>query len=131
MYTTGMIDHHARWKERADELSHTLKLSMILGEYFIQHYRGHYYGKAQNLSRKLPAAYDAALYQYDLLLMPTTKQQFIAAPTPSSKRRIGKSYSLVPEDAHGLCLAGHCVMRASIHAPPGNAPIAYASRGSR
>ena len=51
MYTTSMIDHHARWKKRADELSHTLKLCMILGEYFIHHYRGHYYGKAQNARR--------------------------------------------------------------------------------
>ena len=34
---------------------------MLIGHYFIKHYRGHFYAKAQNLSRKLRAAYDAAL----------------------------------------------------------------------
>ena len=66
MYATSMVDHHAGWKARANELSDTLKITMILGEYFIQHYRGHYYAKAQNLSRKLAAAYNEALAQYDL-----------------------------------------------------------------
>ena len=101
MYTTSMIDHHARWKERADELSHTLKLSMILGEYFIQHYRGHYYGKAQNLSRKLRAAYDAALNQYDLLLMPTLPMK--ATPLPKRgapiEEIVARAFEMLPNTA--------------------------------
>jgi amidase len=71
LYVTGMVDFHAGWRERADELSETLKLTMVLGEYFIKHYRGHFYAKAQNLSRQLTLAYDTALADYDLLLMPT------------------------------------------------------------
>jgi amidase len=51
LYVTSMIDFHANWRTRADELPHTLKLTMVLGEYFIQHYRGHFYAKAQNLAR--------------------------------------------------------------------------------
>jgi len=34
---------------------------MLLGQYFTKHYRGHFYAKAQNLNRKLRAAYDTAL----------------------------------------------------------------------
>ncbi len=71
LYTTSLLDAHANWRARADELSDSLKISMFVGEYFIKHYRGHYYAKAQNLARKLKAAYDAVLGQYDLLLMPT------------------------------------------------------------
>ena len=49
-------------------------------------YRGHYYAKAQNLARKLSAAYDAALAKYDLLLMPTLPMrgdQAARRPTPA------------------------------------------------
>ncbi len=70
-YTLGLLDIHAAWRERANDLSDTLKLSMFIGEYFTRHYRGRYYAKAQNIARRLSAAYDAALSRYDLLLMPT------------------------------------------------------------
>jgi amidase len=69
LYTTSLLDAHSAWRTRANELSDSLKISMFVGEYFIKHYRGHYYAKAQNLARKLKAAYGAALGKYDLLLM--------------------------------------------------------------
>ena len=68
LYVTGLVDFHAGWKGRADELSESLKITMVLGEYFIKHYRGHYYAKAQNLSRQLTKAYDDVFNDYDLLL---------------------------------------------------------------
>lgn len=71
LYVTSMLDAHANWRQRADQLSPSLKVSMFAGKYFQQQYRGHYYAKAQNLARKLRAAYDVALEKYDLLLMPT------------------------------------------------------------
>lgn len=80
LYTTSLLDAHANWRDRADELSDSLKVSMFVGEYFIRHYRGRYYAKAQNLNRRLTAAYDAALSEYDLLLMPTTPMK--ATPLP-------------------------------------------------
>ena len=70
-YTVSLLDAHAAWRERANDLSDSLKISMFIGEYFIRHYRGRYYAKAQNIARRLRAAYDAALAKYDLLLMPT------------------------------------------------------------
>jgi amidase len=71
LYTVSLLDAHAGWRTRANELSDTLKISMFVGEYFIKHYRGRYYAKAQNLARKLKAAYDAALGTFDVLVMPT------------------------------------------------------------
>ncbi len=71
LYVTSMLDFHSHWRERADELSDTLKNTMLLGHYMVTNHRGHYYAKAQNLVRRLRAAYDAVLSDYDLLLMPT------------------------------------------------------------
>jgi amidase len=88
LYTTSLLDAHSAWKHRADELSDTLKISMLVGHYFIKHYRGHYYAKAQNLSRKLRAAYDAALAQYDLLLMPTLPLKATPLPPPDAPREL-------------------------------------------
>ncbi|MDQ6639126.1 MAG: amidase [Pseudomonadota bacterium] len=80
LYTTSLLDAHANWRARANQLSRTLKVSMMAGEYFITQYRGHYYAKAQNLSRLLRKTYDQALTRHDLLLMPTTPMK--ATPIP-------------------------------------------------
>jgi amidase len=71
LYVTSLLDFHAGWRARADELSDSLKLTMLLGYHMIRHYRGRYYAKAQNLVRQLSAAYDRVLADHDLLLMPT------------------------------------------------------------
>ena len=84
LYTTSLLDYHANWRSRADELSDSLKISMFVGEYFLKHYRGHYYAKAQNLSRKLRAAYDGMLGAYDLLAMPTTPMKATPLPPPDA-----------------------------------------------
>ncbi len=83
-YTISLLDAHAAWRERADHLSDTLKISMFLGEYFIRHYRGRYYAKAQNIARRLTATYDAALAKYDLLLMPTLPIKATPLPPPDA-----------------------------------------------
>ena len=80
LYTTSLLDAHANWRARADELSRTLKISMLAGEYFIKHHRGHFYAKAQNLGRLLRKTYDEALTRYDLLMMPTLPMK--ATPLP-------------------------------------------------
>ena len=80
LYTTSLLDAHANWRARANQLSRTLKISMFAGEYFTKHYRGHFYAKAQNLARLLRKTYDQALTRHDLLLMPTTPMK--ATPIP-------------------------------------------------
>ena len=71
LYVISMIEWHADWKARADEVSEPLKLTMVLGEYFIRHCHGRFYAKAQNLTRQLTQAYDDAFKDFDLLLLPT------------------------------------------------------------
>jgi amidase len=88
LYTTSLLDAHSAWKHRADELSDSLKITMLLGQYFTKHYRGHYYAKAQNLSRKLTAAYDVALANYDLLLMPTLPVKATPLPPADASRAL-------------------------------------------
>src|ERR1700689_1612406 len=88
LYTTSLLDAHSAWKHRADELSDSLKITMLLGQYFTKHYRGHFYAKAQNLSRKLRAAYDAALANYDLLLMPTLPVKTTPLPPADAPRAL-------------------------------------------
>lgn len=51
-----------------------MKLTLILGQYMSDEYRGHYYAKAKNLVRDLTARYDEALSDVDVLAMPTTPQ---------------------------------------------------------
>jgi amidase len=80
-YVTSLLQAHAKWRERADELPPSLKLSMLTGHYLSAQHGGLYYARAQNLSRKMQAGYDEVLSRYDLLLMPTTPMK--AGPLPS------------------------------------------------
>jgi amidase len=107
LYATTLLDAHSAWKHRADELSDSLKITMLLGQYFTKHYRGHFYAKAQNLSRKLRAAYNEALAKYDLLLMPTLPMKATPLPPPDAPRElyIQRAFEMVantaPFDATG------------------------------
>jgi amidase len=86
-YATSLLDAYARGRiTRANDLSETVKLTMLTGRYMQQRYHGRYYAKAQNLSRKLAAAYDAALKDYDLLLLPTVPMKATPIPKPGAAR---------------------------------------------
>jgi amidase len=61
---------------------------MLVGHYFVKHYRGHFYAKAQNLSRKLRVAYDAAFSKHDLLLMPTLPLKATPLPPADASREL-------------------------------------------
>ncbi|MDB5816615.1 MAG: amidase [Rhizobacter sp.] len=98
LYVTSMVKHHAGWRMKADDLSETLKITMVVGEYFIQKHSGHYYAKAQNLGRQLTQAYDDALAKYDLLLMPTLP--IVATPIPAAdaplEEVIERAFEMLP-----------------------------------
>ena len=70
-----------KWRDHADEFADTLKIATIFSKYTLDRYGGHYYAKAQNLRRRLRAAYDAVLARYDLMLLPTTAMK--ATPIPA------------------------------------------------
>ena len=84
MYATSLLDFHANWRSRADELSDTLKICMFMGQYYLKHHRGHYYAKAQNLARQLGEEYDRVLGAYDLLVMPTLPMKATPLPPPDA-----------------------------------------------
>jgi amidase len=111
LYTTSLLDAVANWRSRADDLSDTLKISMLVGEYAIRYHRGHYYAKCQNLSRKLKAAYDAALSQYDLLLMPTLPLKATKLPEPGGPKAdvLARAFEMLPNTAP-FDVTGHPAM---------------------
>lgn len=82
LYVTSLMDFHRNWRHRSNELSETTKLFTMFGTYVRKYYGSRYYGKAMNIARRLTAAYDAALAEHDLLLMPTTPMK--AQPLPGS-----------------------------------------------
>ncbi|MFQ5956061.1 MAG: amidase [Kiloniellales bacterium] len=81
LYVTSLMDFHRGWRQRANELAETTKLYLLLGTYIARHHGFRYYGKAMNISRRLIAAYDAVLADYDLLLMPTVPVKATPLPT--------------------------------------------------
>jgi amidase len=80
LYVTSLMDKSMAWRGRADDFADTLKIATIFSKYTLDRYGGHYYAKAQNIRRRLRAAYDAVLSTHDLLLMPTTPMK--ATPIP-------------------------------------------------
>ncbi|KIN78224.1 amidase [Sulfitobacter mediterraneus] len=101
LFLPSMTDHMAQWKGRADELSHSLKACMFVGEHFQRQYRGRFYGKAQNIMRKVNERYHAALQQYDLLLMPTLpiKPQEHPPADCSLSLYVQRAFEMVPNTA--------------------------------
>ena len=86
LYSTSLMDFHRGWRRQADLLSETTKLFLMLGAYINNNFGPRYYGKAVNVSRRLTAAYDKVLEDYDLLLMPTTPMKATPLPAPGASR---------------------------------------------
>ena len=101
-YGTSLLAAYARGRlVRADGLSDTVKLVVLLGQYMQDQYQGRYYARAQNLARTLTAAYDDALRGVDLLVMPTTPMK--ATPIPSRdaplEEWVGRALEMIPNTA--------------------------------
>ena len=105
LYINSLLDFHSGWRARADELSETLKNTMLLGHYAVTRYRGHYYAKAQNLVRRLRAAYDAVLARYDLLLMPTLPMVATPIPAPDAPTSeiLQRAFEMLPNTSPFDC----------------------------
>ncbi len=101
LYVTSLMDFHRQWRTRADEMSETTKLFTLLGTYIRKHHGSRYYGKATNITRRLTAAYDAALANYDLLLMPTTPIKASEIPPAGCPREliIDRSLNMISNTA--------------------------------
>ena len=80
LYTPSHIEAVAGWQGKSNMFSEIFKLGMLCAEHMRSVHNGRYYAKAQNLSRKLKDAYDAALDKVDLLLMPTSPIHAVKLP---------------------------------------------------
>jgi amidase len=111
LYTTSLLEYHANWRARADELSDTLKISMLVGQYHLKHTRGRYYAKAQNLARQLRAEYNKVFASYDLLLMPTTPMKATPLPPADSSLALWcqRAFEMLPNTAP-FDVTGHPAM---------------------
>jgi amidase len=80
-YCISLLEAFARGRlSQADELADTVKLVMLMGAHMRRAYHGRYYARAQNLGRVLAGAYDRALRDVDILLLPTLPMKAIPLP---------------------------------------------------
>ena len=111
-YSTSLLNVFGRGrKELADDLSETVKFTVLAGEYMREAYGGRYYAKAQNLARRLRAAYDDALEAVDLLLMPTLPLKATKIPEPDASREeiVARALEMIPNTAP-FDVSGHPAM---------------------
>jgi amidase len=97
-YSTSLLNAYARGRiTRADDLSDTVKLVVLLGQYMQDRYHGRYYAKAQNLARTLTKAYDDALQSVDLLVLPTLPMKATRIPPADATReeRVARALEMI------------------------------------
>jgi amidase len=111
-YLTSLLDAYAHGRTtRADDLSETVKLTLLLGQYLRDSYHGRYYAKAQNLGRRLGAAYDDVLDSVDLLVMPTLPMKATPLPAADAPREevVARALEMIPNTAP-FDVSGHPAM---------------------
>jgi amidase len=92
-YPLSMQEAFARgFGTRINDVSPTVKMVLMLGEYMHRNYHARYHSKAQNLRVLLRQAYDAALAEVDVLAMPTIP--FTATKIPAADAPLGVSIDL-------------------------------------
>ena len=67
------------WQQHLASMPINAQVLILLGKH-LEQYEGRYYGIAKNFVEQLKSAYDAALNEVDVLVLPTTVQQ--AGPNP-------------------------------------------------
>ena len=94
-------------KAFGDQLSHQVKLTMIMGTYLRRYYFSTLYAKAQNLRPALRAAYDRALADVDFLLMPTTPgRAHVHDPTLPISEHVKRGWAVLA-NTHPTDMTGH------------------------
>ncbi len=71
-YPTSLMEAFATGRRKhGDAIYPSAKILALMGQHLHQRYHGQHYAKAQNAGRVLRRAYDRALSEFDLLVMPT------------------------------------------------------------
>jgi amidase len=123
-YTTTLLESYGQGlRSRANDLSETVKLVMLLGEYLHRHYGGRHYAKGQNLAHTLRAAYDRALEDVDVLVMPTLPLLPTLIPPPEAPREeyVARALEMIPNTAP-FDVTGHPAATVPCQ-PSGSLPI--------
>ena len=80
-YSPEMMEHYSRGLAKSFEaVSPTVQMTGLCGQYMLDTYHGTHYAKAQNLSPLIRAAYDAALQDVDVLVLPTQPMRATELP---------------------------------------------------
>ncbi|NPD16515.1 amidase [Xinfangfangia sp. D13-10-4-6] len=108
LYVTSLMRAQSDWRDHAADFPDDVKSVLLAAHYFRGQYRGQTYGKAQNLVRRLKAAYLAVLADYDMLLMPTVPLTAPRLPAPGCgaaewvARALEMNANTAPFNATGL-----------------------------
>ncbi|MFP6837921.1 MAG: amidase [Pseudomonadales bacterium] len=86
LYVTSLMKYQRGWRERINEFSDNGKLWALMGTYVTEREGMRHYGKAVNVSRRVRAAYDAVLDEFDLVLAPTLPIKATPLPGPDASR---------------------------------------------
>jgi amidase len=102
LYDPELIGHYAQGRrEHGAQMSESLKLTMLCGRYAIDRGDGRHYAMARNLALELAAAYDAALADADVLVLPTLP--IVASPLPapgaSREEKLARSLEMIANTA--------------------------------
>ncbi len=80
-YSPELMDAYAHGlQNNFDAVAHTVKFVALCGQYMLERYHGTHYAKAQNLSMRMRTAYDAALQDVDVLVLPTQPMRATVIP---------------------------------------------------
>ncbi|HEV7685685.1 MAG TPA: amidase, partial [Acidimicrobiia bacterium] len=123
-YTTSLLDAFARGRRaRVNDLAETVKLAMLLGEYVRRSYGGRHSAKGQNLGRALRAAYDDALAEVDVLVLPTLPMLPTPLPGADASREeyVARAFEMVQNTAP-FDVSGHPALSLPCQ-PAGSLPI--------
>jgi amidase len=124
--STQLTDYFARARrEMADRFPPTLKVTLLSAEHIRRHAHHHYYAKARVLARSLRDAYDAALADYDVLVMPTTAMR--AFPRPPAEASVQETVNVALGNLHNVVqfdVTGHPALSVPVPGNPG-LPIGF------
>ena len=81
-FTDAVRYYHQMRKERAEDMPVTVKTVLLFAHAMRERYGVYYSAKAQNLIREVRAAYNVALNEFDVLVMPTTAMKALRIPGP-------------------------------------------------
>lgn len=86
LYARSLVETFgSRWRSRPDQIPYTTKAMLFMGTHMRDKYHGKYHAKAQNLRLALIDAYNEALKEVDIIVMPTIPHTADKLPNKESE----------------------------------------------